>query len=77
MLEAYQTVRKEIEQYNPELLQKKEIIMLTKTDLADNFDLQEVKKIFKDITPNVYAVSLYKNEDMKFLEELLLKELPT
>jgi len=75
LLKAYQTVRKEIESYDLGLLEKKEIIVLTKTDFKDGFDIQEAKEIFKNITPNVYAVSIYKNEDMKFLSELLLKEI--
>ena len=76
LLKAYQTIRKEIESYDPSLLEKKEIVVLTKTDLADDSDVQKAKEKFESITPNVYAVSLYKNEDMKFLEELLLKEIP-
>ena len=76
MLEAYRTVRKEIEQYDSTLLEKKEIIILTKTDLKDDSEIQKAKEKFKNITPNIYAVSLYSDEDMKFLEELLLKEIP-
>ncbi|MDP3900857.1 MAG: GTPase ObgE [bacterium] len=75
MMESYRTVRKEIEKYDPNLLGKKEIIVLTKTDLKDDAEVQEAKERFKNIAPNVYAVSLYKNEDMKFLREALLKEI--
>ncbi|MBU1015265.1 GTPase ObgE [Patescibacteria group bacterium] len=76
ILKAYRTVRKEIEEYDPALLGKKEIIVLTKTDLRNDSDVQVAKEKFKNITPNVFAVSLYKNEDMKFLGELFLKEIP-
>ena len=76
ILKDYHTVRKEIEQYDPALLLKKEIIVLTKTDLKDDFNLQAAKEKLKSITVNVFAVSLYNNEDMRFLGELLLKEIP-
>lgn len=74
LLGAYQTVRKEIEQYDPTLLEKKEIIVLTKTDLKDDTDVQAAKEKFKSITPNIYAVSLCKDEDIKFLGDLFLQE---
>ena len=76
LLKAYQTVRKEIENYDPSLLTKKEIIALTKSDLKSDYEVQQTKEIFKNITPNIHAISLYKNEDIKFFAELLIKELP-
>ena len=75
VLEAYQTVRKEIEQYDPELLKKKELILLTKTDLKNEAEVKEAQKKLKKISSTIYAVSLYEDEDMKLLEKLLLKEL--
>ena len=74
-IEAYQTVRKEIEQYDPELLKKREIILLTKTDLKNEDEVKEAQKKLKKISSTIYAVSLYEDEDMKLLEKLLLKEL--
>ena len=56
------------------LLEKKEIIVLTKTDLIDNFDIKEAKKKFKDIHSNIYAISLYDDDDMKSFGEALIKE---
>ena len=44
VLEAYQTVRKEIKQYDPELLKKREIILLTKTDLKNEAEVKEAQK---------------------------------
>ena len=76
VLKAYQTVRKEIENYNPALLEKRELVVLTKTDLKSDSDLREAKEKLKKITQNIYTVSLYNNEDLKFLSELLLKEVP-
>jgi len=76
LLKAYETIRKEIKQYDATLFAKKEIIVLTKTDLRNDSSVQEAKETFKNITSNVYAVSLYKDDDMKLLGELLLKEIP-
>jgi GTPase len=75
LLKAYQTVRKEIKNYDSNLLEKKEIIVLTKTDLKDASAVQEATEKFTHITSNIHAVSLYKNEDIKLLSELLLKEI--
>src|SRR3989344_1616072 len=76
VLGAYQTVRKEIESYDPSLLEKKEIVVLTKTDLKHNSEVQKVKEKLESMSLHVYAISLYKNEDLRFLSELLLKEIP-
>jgi len=76
VLKAYQTVRKEIENYNSALLEKKELVVLTKTDLKSDSDLQEAKETLKTVAQNIYTVSLYDNEDMKSLSDLLLKEVP-
>ena len=75
VLKAYQTVRKEIEQYNPLLLEKKEIIVLTKTDLKNDSEVKEAKKTLQKIAKTIYAISLYKDEDIKLLEKLILKAL--
>ena len=75
VLEAYQIVRKEIEQYDPLLLEKKEIILLTKTDLKDDSEVKEAKKTLQKIAKTIYAVSLHDDKDIKFLEKLLLEAL--
>jgi len=75
VLDAYQIVKKEIEQYDPELLLKKEILLLTKTDLKDDAQIEKAKKKLKNVASTIHAVSLYSNEDMKFLSEFLIKEI--
>ena len=75
VLKAYQIVRKEIKQYDPSLLEKKEIIVLTKTDLKNDSEVKEAKKTLQKIAKTIYAISLYKDEDIKLLEKLLLKAL--
>ena len=46
---AYQQVKKELKNYSRELLNKKEIIVLNKTDLLSNV---EIKKIMRDFSKN-------------------------
>ena len=57
-LEAdYRTVRKEIMQFNPELTEKPEIILLTKSDMMSDKDLEKKQKILKK-RGKVYLVSI-------------------
>jgi len=72
---AYHTVRKELERYDPELLTKKEIVVLTKTDLIDDpIRLEKLIGEMKKIVPTVLTVSLYSDEAVKALRDAILKE---
>ena len=55
--EDYRTVRKEIMQFNPELTKKPEIILLTKSDMMSDMDLEKKQKILKK-HGRVYLVSI-------------------
>ncbi|HSD98568.1 MAG TPA: GTPase ObgE [Patescibacteria group bacterium] len=74
VLDAYQTVRKELEEYNATLLEKKEIILLTKTDLVDEktvaAKVKELKKTKKDIIP----FSLYNEKDIEYIKKILAEQ---
>jgi len=75
-VETYKAVRKELEQYDPELSLKKEIVVLTKTDVMD--DPKEIKKVVKEMekkAETVLAISLYDDESVKELSQVLLKKL--
>lgn len=75
VIEAYHTVRSELAQYNKELLDKPEIIVLTKTDIIDDpADIKAIVKQMKKVTPKVFTVSLYDDEAIKALQEVLLEE---
>lgn len=58
----YNTVRNELKLYNPELLKKREIILITKSDLSTNHK-------FKNALP----VSIYDPESILELKKLLTK----
>src|SRR3989338_8301019 len=69
----YETIRKELGNYNVELLKKKEIVIITKTDLADSKSLEKViKKISKE-NPDILSVTVYDNESIKKLKDSLIK----
>ena len=70
---AYQQVKKELKNYSRELLNKKEIIVLNKTDLLSNV---EIKKIMKDFSKNkdsevISLSTLDKNSISKVKAKLL------
>ncbi len=58
LLEDYKTVRNELSQYNPGLLDKKEIILTTKTDLYDELVLAKKVKSLKKLKRNILTVSI-------------------
>lgn len=68
----YQTVRSELEKYNPELLEKKEIILLTKSDLLDKKELEKKLKVMKKFKKEILSVSIYDWESINRLKILLL-----
>ena len=69
----YQTIRNELENYDAELLGKKEIVILTKTDLTDPESLKKtIKKISKE-NPDILSVTVYDNESIKRLKDDLIK----
>ena len=69
----YKTIRSEMEKYNPELLKKEEIILLTKIDLIDEKELKKKITLAKKINKKVYPISIVDEEKIKFLKKLILK----
>jgi GTP-binding protein len=72
--DAYKTIRQELENYDPDLLEKPEIILLTKTDLIkpekiDGF-IKELKKVSGK---EVLAISIFDDESLKKLTDYLIK----
>jgi len=67
----YRIVREELGQYNLKLLEKPEIILLTKIDLADAKTLQTKLAQAKKLNRRVYAVSIYDPEKIEALQQIL------
>ena len=71
----YDTVKRELENYDPALLGKKEAILLTKTDMIDSNKLEEYKRSFEKLNKQVFSVSVLDDELVKKLKDELIKTL--
>jgi GTPase len=72
---AYKTIRNELESYSTELAGKREILLLTKTDLVDDKTLAKRIKEAKKLNPNVFTVSILDDKQVKELKDDLIKTL--
>jgi len=70
---AYTTINYELGQYNKNLLGKKTIILLTKTDLINKNEIYQKIKLLKALNPTVIPVSVYDQTSLKTLLSLLIK----
>jgi len=73
--EDYRVIRGELEKFNPDLIKKKEIIILTKTDLLDEKSLEKKTEELKNINPDMIAVSIHDFEAIEKLKGYLLENL--
>ncbi len=69
----YKTVRTELQNYNTDLLNKPEIILLTKVDLLDSKNLATKLQLVKKMNKNAYPVSIFDEEKLKKIAELFLQ----
>jgi GTP-binding protein len=72
-MKTYKTVRKELETYSEELAQKEEIIILTKTDMADAKTIADAKKKMEKLGKPVFAISVINDGEMKIFKDELVK----
>ncbi len=67
----YQVVLGELEKYNPEMLKKKEIILLTKSDLVEKKEMEKKLKIMKKFKKEILPISIHDWDSITKLKELL------
>ena len=73
VLEVYKTIRAELKAHNPALLEKPEVIILTKTDLVSSVELAKKKRTFTKTCDYVLSVSIIDDESLKkFRKDLLV-----
>jgi GTP-binding protein len=72
---AYQTIRKELTEFDPELALKKEIIVLSKTDMTDEKGVEKAKKALAKCKVPIYTVSILDNHSLKQFRDDLTHEL--
>jgi GTP-binding protein len=71
--QEYKILINELEKYNPDLLDKKRILAITKSDLLDNELKREIRKDLPDI-PYVF-ISSFNKDGIREIKDLLWKEL--
>lgn len=67
----YNIVHNELKKFNPQLLEKDEIILLTKSDLVEKVDLEKKLKILHKTKKDIIAVSIHNWESLQSLIEFL------
>lgn len=73
-IKTYEQIRKELETYNKLLVEKDEIIILTKTDVVnDEKKIEKIKKEFLKFKKPVFTLSLYDDNSIKNLIDELVK----
>ena len=75
IVQTYLTVRKELEKYGDGLPDKKEIIILTKTDMVDAAAIKDAKKALKSYNEDILEVSVLDDSSIKKLGEEIVKRL--
>jgi GTP-binding protein len=68
---TYNIVQKELELYNREILDKSEIILLTKTDLITKEEVKEKLTALKSLGKPVYTISIIDDESVKEFKDFL------
>lgn len=71
LLKDYNTVKKELSNFNPELTSKNEIIIITKCDLADKNVLDRAIKKLKNTAKEIIPVSIYDWDSLEALKKKL------
>ena len=73
VLKDYKTVTKELQSYNPEIVKKKEIILLTKSDLVDKKELEKKIKKLEKLKKKVLPISIHDWDSLEKLKSVLTK----
>lgn len=69
----YNTVINELKNYNPKLIGKKSIILLTKIDLIDKKEVEKKVRELKRFNKDVLPVSIYDNKSLDKLKNIINK----
>ena len=69
----YKTIRKELKDYSVELANKKEVVILTKTDMVDEKTLKGVIKKITKLNPDILTVTILDDKSTKELKDNLIK----
>lgn len=73
VLAAYETIRGELRAFGDDLAKKEEIIVLTKTDAADEAMIDRAKKALAHLPNRVFLLSVYDADAIKYFADELVK----
>ncbi len=78
MIENYRTIRKELENWSPAMVEKRELIIFSKADICDPEQLEEMRKIFEKATKKKVALTISAGAYIRVeeLKDLLISEIP-
>ena len=65
LVKSYKVIRNELKEYSEELTDKKEILILTKTDLVDEKTLEKAIKKVSKLNPNVLSATVLDDKSIK------------
>jgi GTP-binding protein len=71
LAEDYETIRNELRTYNKELVQKKEYLFLTKSDLLSPAELKKKLTMLKKLSKTVIATSIADVDSVKKIQKIL------
>jgi GTP-binding protein len=70
-LTDYKTVRQELENYSPELLQKPEYVFISKSDTVSEEIMDGIKKEFKNLEKEPVAISIIDSNSITEIQKIL------
>lgn len=73
LVSTYQTIRKEMAAYNKAILDKPEIIVLTKSDLFSEKEAQKQKNKLKSTKKDILVVSVINDQQLENLKTFLIQ----
>lgn len=68
----YKTVRQELEAYSPVLLEKRELVLLTKSDMVDEKAIKPLVKKFAKIKKEAIPVSVLDDQSIAALKKHII-----
>ena len=73
LVTVYKLIRKELEAYNKTILDKPEIIVLTKSDMVTEKEAQKQKEKLKSLKKDILVVSVINDKELDELKDYLIK----
>lgn len=73
LAQDYKVIRKELGEYNKELLLKPEYIFISKSDLVDKPELKRKISVLKKLSSSITPISVYDSESIKRVRYILNK----